>query len=307
MLHETRNKVYIYGIQAMFVVILCGAQGLTTDNMKVIITSVARFTVYFLLINTLNRAITMALSRYQNGKTIKVKILIECKLYIMMLAASTSMLLYNRERVFDENFIPLSIAYLVIKYPEINQNLQVINYGVGMACSFFEGYLVHVIPNDGHNFFGLENNILVYEGTHTVVFPVKKLLIVVTKSLFCPPDLKHFNKINKDLPYLDDCSPLSKVTKHVAGVRDRVYKNSPYKIIRSGARPVYVIAECATPLHTLKRVLDKTAVYKELANVDKQELSDDFCEMLESIIERSPEYRGKCELVFFDGNNLLFV
>lgn len=87
-----------------------------------------------------------------------------------------------------------------------NQNLEVINYGVGMACSFFEGYLVHVIPNDGHNFFGLENNILVYEGKHTVVFPVKKLLIVVTKSLFCPPDLKHFNKINKDLPYLDDCS-----------------------------------------------------------------------------------------------------
>ncbi|CAG9565070.1 unnamed protein product [Danaus chrysippus] len=124
------------------------------------------------------------------------------------------------------------------------------------------------------------------------------MLIVVTKSLFCPPDLKHFNKINKDLPYLDDCSPLSKVTKHVAGVRDRVYKNSPYKIIRSGARPVYVIAECATPLHTLKRVLDKTAVYQDedptqnLADVllnKIKELEPNFEDIINKSLQRHKE------------------
>ena len=72
-----------------------------------------------------------------------------------------------------------------------------------MACSFVEGYLVHVIPNDGADFVGFVRNIDRYEATQGIVFPVKRLFIVCTKSLFCPPDLCEFNKKNKDLPYLE--------------------------------------------------------------------------------------------------------
>lgn len=80
-----------------------------------------------------------------------------------------------------------------------------------MACSFFEGYLVHIIPNDGARFVGFEENITIYEAAHQVVFPVRRLFIVITKSLFCPPDLKHFNKPNKSLPYIEACEVSDKV------------------------------------------------------------------------------------------------
>lgn len=79
-----------------------------------------------------------------------------------------------------------------------------VNYGVGMACSYFEGYLVHVIPSDGAKFVGFEENINVFEARQGVVFPVKRLFIIIPKSLYSPPDLKHFNKPNS-LAKLEVC------------------------------------------------------------------------------------------------------
>ena len=47
-----------------------------------------------------------------------------------------------------------------------------------------------------------------------------------------------------------------------AGVKERIYKNSVYKIWNrdiAGARPVYVVAEGATPLKTFNEVIQMNA------------------------------------------------
>ncbi|GBP18005.1 Stimulator of interferon genes protein [Eumeta japonica] len=132
-----------------------------------------------------------------------------------------------------------------------------------MACSFYEGYLVHILPNDGAQFGGFEKNIERYEAVHKVTFPVKKLFLIITKKLYCPPDLADFNKNDKNLPYLEACSSLEDVEKDVAGVKNRKYRNSIYKIYQKGADPVYIAAECATPLHTLQKVKERRAEYKD--------------------------------------------
>jgi hypothetical protein len=82
-----------------------------------------------------------------------------------------------------------------------------------MACSFFEGYLAHVLPSDGHKFVGFEENIRVFESNQSVVFPVKRLFIIITKTLYCPPDLKAFNKeLRPDLPQLEACLVSGNIT-----------------------------------------------------------------------------------------------
>ncbi|KPJ12829.1 Transmembrane protein 173 [Papilio machaon] len=217
------------------------------------------------------------------------------------IVASIAILLYKSQRILDEDFLLWFIAYLVTKYPEVEANLVTINYGVGMACSYFEGYLVHVIPSDGAKFVGFEENMDIYAAKQGIVFPVKRLFIIITKSMYCPPDLKHFNKANRDdLPYLEACQSLEEIEKDVAGVKNRTYRNSAYKIYRPDKPPVYLSAECATPLHTLHRVLQKTAIYEDLAKVNVPEVVSDFCRTLSSIISKSPECRDKCELVYYD-------
>lgn len=88
----------------------------------------------------------------------------------------------------------------------------IINYGMGMAYSFYEGYLAHILPSDGASFVGFEENINIYESSQGVVFPVKRLFLVISKSLYCPPDLKQFNKSNTNLPYMEACKVSDEVS-----------------------------------------------------------------------------------------------
>lgn len=72
---------------------------------------------------------------------------------------------------------------------------------------------------------------------------------------------------SQPIPYqsaVDDAlfQSLENVTKDMAGVRNRVYKNTAYKIYRPNARPLCLVAECATPLHTLHRVMENRELYE---------------------------------------------
>lgn len=76
-----------------------------------------------------------------------------------------------------------------------------------MACNFYEGYLMHVIPSDGANFGGFIQNVQAFEAREGIVVPVRKLFIIITKSMYSPPDLQLFNKENRpDLSKLESCS-----------------------------------------------------------------------------------------------------
>ncbi|XP_014361383.2 stimulator of interferon genes protein isoform X2 [Papilio machaon] len=285
----------------MFIIIL-GYQGIHLENAHKWIGIVARYVVYMLIIKGSREACALGYSILQAQKTFNIEEIIKhSKKYALIFVASIAILLYNKQRILDEDFLLWFIAYLVTKYPEVEANLVTINYGVGMACSYFEGYLVHVIPSDGAKFVGFEENMDIYAAKQGIVFPVKRLFIIITKSMYCPPDLKHFNKANRDdLSYLEACQSLEEIEKDVAGVKNRIYRNSAYKIYRPDKPPVYLSAECATPLHTLHRVLQKTAIYEDLAKVNVLEVVSDFCRTLSSIISKSPECRDKCELVYYD-------
>ncbi|XP_047521658.1 stimulator of interferon genes protein-like [Pieris napi] len=227
------------------------------------------------------------------------KILSDNRKKIILFGASLAILLYNDRKLFDQHFVVILIAYFIMKYEKLEKST--INYGVGMACSFYEGYLAQIIPSNGADFIGFEENIRNYENCQGgVVFPVKKLFIVITKSLYCPPDLKEFNKKDPSLPYLEACQSLGDVQKDQAGVKNRIYRNSAYKIHRAGTDPVYLAVECATPLHTLHKVLKNRTIYEELGSINAEEVVSDFCETLGTIIRKTPECRGKCELVYYD-------
>ncbi|XP_026321518.1 stimulator of interferon genes protein isoform X3 [Hyposmocoma kahamanoa] len=239
---------------------------------------------------------------------------------LVMLAASFAVLWVTQtEKLISvEEFTCLFVAFLICQYFLKERKSRTINYGVGMACSYFEGYLKLIIPNDGtQSGGGFEHKIQQYEASQGVVFPVRMLLLVITKSLFCPPDMNHFNNRNRpDLPYMEAMSrrvrrqsvpgpqPLTDVLRDVAGVKNRQYRNSPYKIYRRGRLPVCVIVEFATPLHTLYQVLHNRDLYDELCDVDQAELMRDFCTQLQSTIERSPDTRGRCTLIDFDDTDV---
>ncbi|CAH2092541.1 unnamed protein product [Euphydryas editha] len=275
--------------------------GSNFDNMHKWPTIICRFFIYIILIKASQGISYLAYNNFRKGIKLDLyKIFQQCKTYTMIFTASVTFLIYSKERILGEDFLLLFFVFLITTYPEIEQKSSTINYGVGMACSYFEGYLAHIIPSDGARFVGFEENINIYEAKQGVIFPVKRLFIVITKSLYCPPDLKHFNKKNRKLPYLEACQSLEDVEKDVAGVKNRTYRNSAYKIYRAGGAPVYLAAECATPLHTLHRVLERKALYEELSDVDPQEIVSDFCEMLRKVIKKSPDCCEKCELVYYD-------
>ncbi|XP_045522046.1 stimulator of interferon genes protein-like isoform X2 [Pieris brassicae] len=227
------------------------------------------------------------------------KMLFDKRKKFLLFGASLAILLYNDIKLFDQHFVAIFIAYFILKYEKLEKST--INYGVGMACSFYEGYLAQIIPSNGADFIGFEENIRNFENSQGgVVFPVKKLFIVITKSLYCPPDLKEFNKKDPSLPYMEACQSLGDVKKDQAGVKNRIYRNSAYKIHRAGTDPVYLAVECATPLHTLHKVLKNRTIYEELGSINSEEVVSDFCETLGTIIRKTPECRGKCELVYYD-------
>ncbi|XP_038222485.1 stimulator of interferon genes protein-like isoform X2 [Zerene cesonia] len=261
-----------------------------------------RCVVYLLMIKGFHEVFSMGYNVIKHKQKFEYNEFLEKnKKYSMVFVAAAGLLVYQKAETLDLiDFVVLYIAYFITKYPEMEVKSKSINYGIGMACSYFEGYLSHIIPSDGARFVGFEENINIYEARQNVVFPVKKLFIIINKSLYCPPDLKHFNKTDKSLPYLEACQSLEVIEKDVAGVKNRVYRNSAYKIHRVGAPPAYLAVECATPLHTLHRVLDKRTLCEELGTVNVEEVVDDFCTTLRKLIDKSAECRGKCELVYFD-------
>ncbi|XP_059057723.1 uncharacterized protein LOC131851264 [Achroia grisella] len=285
--------------------LLPGAGNVNFADTQKLLTAIVRYIFYLFFIRGSQAAIVLAYKVYYLNAQIDLPaILQKHKTYLYIFGASAAVIVYNKESLFKEDFLFLATAQFVEKYLKMEHAPTSIRYGIGMACSFFEGYLTHVLPSDGARFVGFAENIARYEANQGVVFPVKKLFIIITKSMYCPPDLKAFNKPNRtDLARIEACESLIDIERDVAGVKNRIYRNSAYKIHRPGKDPVYLSAECATPLHTLYMVLQKRALYEELKNIDVEEVVTDFCTMLRSIISKSPDCYDKCELVYFDNTN----
>ncbi|KAJ8916821.1 hypothetical protein NQ315_005828 [Exocentrus adspersus] len=196
--------------------------------------------------------------------------------------------------------IYLSILILEVETSPLNDSLWIakdngLDYGSGMAYSFFHGYLKLVLPKTGIEDKNLKELMEDYEAQHKIQFSVYKLFILIPKSLYCPISLK-----NESSPSVDESDSLSGKIKTIAGVRNRVYKNAVYKISPGkGKDKIYVSAEYATPLRTFLEVVNHTGNHTDYYNKHKNDIILQFYLTLKNVLEKTglSEF---CELIYYE-------
>lgn len=300
----------IYLMQLLFAAgITIGSGSLELENKHKWTVCIARYVVYVLTIQAVKAISVLIFDLVKSQRGLDIDLIVNSnKNQLMMFIAAVAMVYLNDQKLYMEDFLLIFMANLIISYQSIIETTPtnvMVTYGSGMAASYVEGYLVHVIPSDGGKFKGFLDNVHYIEAKQGVVFPVKKLFIISTKTMYCPPDLNEFNDQTDrdDVSRLEACQSFREVIKDVAGVKGRYYKNSAYKINRPNKRPVYIAAECATSIHTLYKVLKNRELYEELAAIDPDVVVKEFMETLASILRKSPDLKNKCELIFFDDTN----
>ncbi|XP_030754304.1 stimulator of interferon genes protein [Sitophilus oryzae] len=169
-----------------------------------------------------------------------------------------------------------------------------LDYGSGMAYSFFFGYLNYILPKTGDKMKNLEEMMKDYESLNNVQFECHKIFILIPKSLTCHVEINAVSSLMELRSSLED------KVKTVAGVRDRVYRNSVYTIQheRTG-KLIYVCAEYATPLKTFKEVCEKSTPHTNYYTRHKNDILLQFYLTLSKILEFT-EMDKKCELVYYD-------
>jgi hypothetical protein len=179
------------------------------------------------------------------------------------------------------------------------ENSNGLDYGSGMAHSFFHGYLKLIIPKTGTKEKHLEEVMKDYEDTHGVKLVFHKLFILIPKSLYCPVSLKN----DEISPSIEESTSLEEKVMTVAGVQNRVYKNSVYKIKSDDGRKVYVCAEYATPLKTFKDVVNFNGEHSKYYQKHKNEIVLHFYLTLQKVLKEHENCTDFCELIFYDDKN----
>lgn len=191
-------------------------------------------------------------------------------------------------KLADLSYCPLNDSLLIGK-------MNSLDYGSGMAYSFFYGYLNLILKNTGTEEKNLVELMANYEAKNNVKFEVYKLFILIPVSFKCFVSLK-----NENSPSIDESSSLADKIKTVAGVKDRVYRNSVYKIIsdkNNKKKNHYISAEYATPLKTFKDVLEQTG--NQYFNRNKKEISLHFYLTLKKIL-RVTGLDAHCEPIYYE-------
>jgi transmembrane protein 173 len=165
-----------------------------------------------------------------------------------------------------------------------NNNRLVAN---GLAWSFYFGYLKLILP-------GLQNRIA--ESKWADKLSSRKLFILL------PRDCCVYNKLSEEsgdgkLEVPEDGAIEYDVAR--AGICNRSYRNTVYKIKRDGSDlpPLYALAEYATPLCSLFDM--RHAAEASLSEEDRDEQAKLFVRTLEAILNNpsEPAVRNKCVLV----------
>ncbi|XP_044253827.1 stimulator of interferon genes protein [Tribolium madens] len=175
------------------------------------------------------------------------------------------------------------------------ENCPGLDYGSGMAHSFFHGYLKLVIPNTGTSKKHLEELMKDYEDRHHVKLAFYKLFILIPKSLYCSTSLK-----TDKSPSIEESSSLEEIVMTVAGVQNRVYKNSVYKIKAEDGKRIYVAAEYATPLKTFKDVVESNGEHSSYYAKHKNDIVLQFYLTLQKVLKEREDCTNFCELIYYD-------
>ncbi|XP_050311350.1 stimulator of interferon genes protein isoform X2 [Anthonomus grandis grandis] len=201
------------------------------------------------------------------------------------------------------NDFPINDSLLIAK----NDGL---DYGSGMAYSFFYGYLNYILNRIGEPGHTLKDMMQVYESNENINFAMYKIFILIPKSLTCHEQIDDVSRIMEMRKSLLE----KKIT--VAGVRDRIYKNSVYSIQNPYMRlyqseggnnfpkKIWVCAEYATPLKTFQEVIKHSTAHAEFYNRHINDILLQFYLTLEEILERT-NMSSMCELVFYEDSKIL--
>lgn len=173
------------------------------------------------------------------------------------------------------------------------------DYGSGMAHSFFHGYLHIMLPHTGRgNDKGLKEFQQDYEARNRVKFDVYKLFILIPMSQNCPPSLE-----SQFSPSVEPSKELESKEVDRAGVKNRNYKNSVYKINTKSGQKKYVTAEYATPVKTLWEVMKQNTPCAELYMKHRKEILLNFYLTLRKLLKEDETCCDLCEVIFYDDKN----
>lgn len=174
-----------------------------------------------------------------------------------------------------------------------------LDYGTGMAFSYYYGYLRIILPSAETSKKGIIEKIENFEDKHDVTFPIHKLFILIPSSGYIPPDLKEAS-----YQWMESASELEEDKRNRAGNIGRSYRNIAYKIYpdgrNSGSRPVYVVVEGATPLLTYYEVQKHNHPESVIYERFKGKIIEMFYRKLQETLQSDPETRDLCELIYYD-------
>lgn len=181
-------------------------------------------------------------------------------------------------------------------------NLKGLDYGSGMAHSFYYGYLKLILP-------GLRKRIVGFMEAKQIKqweFPVRKLIILIPSSGYCYPLLS-------DIPTQDGCDPdvepltrLDELLEHTldrAGAKSRKYGHTCYKfriMTERGPRFLYAVTEGATPLLTLKEAYSSDSPEALHLKQHRLDVVSNFYRTLKGLIENDISCRDFVDLLYYN-------
>lgn len=222
--------------------------------------------------------------------------------------------LTKKEYSLDYNLKPNSVAcicllcfvlipFIIFSFSQQNMNNHIssmngLDYGTGMAYSFYYGYLRIILPSTGTASKGLLEKIETFEDVHNVSITIKKLFLLIPSSSYISPDLKELSYDG----WIESAQKLETEIRDRAGVKQRTYHNNIYKIYPDGnqsAKPEYVVLEGATPILTYfevqKHFHPESAIYKTY----NEEIIATFYMKLKELINSNPDCKDRCELIYY--------
>ncbi|XP_076652604.1 transmembrane protein sting [Halictus rubicundus] len=220
---------------------------------------------------------------------------------------------YERMQMFALLFSILSVLSTVfLKFivgingnketvPKIDA-MQGLDYGTGMAYSYYYGYLKMVLPSTGTAQKGLVEKIENLEDRNNITIAAHKLLVLIPSSTYIPPDLKEIS-----YQWMESAVELEEEVRNRAGVIGRRYRNNVYKIYPDGKRsnctPVYVVAEGATPILTFFEVQKHSHLETSLYKTYCTDIIYKFYQKLTELIDNDPECKDLCEVIYYEDYN----
>lgn len=170
-----------------------------------------------------------------------------------------------------------------------------LDYGSGIANSYFQGYLNLILPDFGDERKGLLEMISNYEDKHNVTFGAKKIFILMPQSGECKP------KITAQSSIAEEAGKLESRIIHRAGTQGRTYHASVYKLRPyENRKPIYVCAEYATPLLTLNETMNQNSPEARKYKKYYPELVTNFYMTLRRLVKKNYQL---CELIYYKDTN----